>query len=156
MSDIAGIFGRELAPLDRCVQIGVAGGKVVKLSFPQSLPDDATAEYDLLNRIEAYAAGRTEDKFDDVDIGLTVPTEQRSVLDTLRTVPYGESVTVEQLTRMSPGLDPDEDDDQRTVRSALSENPAPIVLPDHRVVDAGGATPPAVASTLRSVEGIDH
>lgn len=153
MNDIAGIFGREIPALDRHVQVGVAGGKAVKLSFPASPDQEADPDYELLDRIDAYAAGRVEDGFDDVEIGLTVPTAQRSVLETLRTVPYGETVTTTQLARMTPGMDHEDDEELRTVRTALQENPLPILLPDHRVEDANGATPDGVAAQLRSVEG---
>jgi methylated-DNA-[protein]-cysteine S-methyltransferase len=39
------------------------------------------------------------------------------------------------------------------VRTALRENPIPLVIPDHRVRDAEGATPATVAETLRRHEG---
>jgi methylated-DNA-[protein]-cysteine S-methyltransferase len=49
-------------------------------------------------------------------------------------------------------LDPDDEDDAQTLRTALRANPVPIFVPDHRVEDAPGATPESVAVTLRDVE----
>jgi methylated-DNA-[protein]-cysteine S-methyltransferase len=73
------------------------------------------------------------------------------VLEALRQVPYGEDVSVERLARMAAGVDPD---DETTVRTALAENPVPLVVGDHRVRDGPSAAPPAVEQRLRSVEGL--
>jgi methylated-DNA-[protein]-cysteine S-methyltransferase len=148
----AGIYARESAHIDRCIQIGEAGERVISLSFP-SESDSDDADHPLLDRIEAYLDG-TEDKFDDVAVGLTVPTTQRSVLEQLRTIPYGESVTVADIAGMTPGLSRDEDDDLRTVRDALGANPVPLLLPDHRVRDGPSGAPSSVTQTLRAIENI--
>ena len=145
------MFARESGALGRAVQIGVASGRVISVSFPESPPDDADADHEVLDRICAYLDGAEED-FGDVEVALTVPTEQRGVLEQLRKVPYGETVTVERLARLAAGIDADEDEGRQAVRSALRENPTPILVPDHRVRDASGATPADVAERLRSVE----
>lgn len=150
--DAAGIFARESSILDRSVQIGVAGGKVISLSFPTEPDPSAASDHDVLDRIMRYLEGEVED-FGDVDIGLTVPTAHRSVLERARTIPYGEEITVEQLTRMAPDLDPEDDADRTQVRTALAENPIPLIIPDHRVRDGPSAAPPEVVDTLRDIEG---
>jgi methylated-DNA-[protein]-cysteine S-methyltransferase len=147
----AGIYAREFDFLDRYVQFGAAGEKIIQLSFPQQPDGDADSEHELLDRIQAYLDNEDED-FRDVDVGLTVPTDHRSVLEAVREIPYGDQASVEQLARMAPGLDPDDEDDAQAVRSALRANPVPIFVPDHRVEDAPGATPSDVAATLRNVE----
>lgn len=146
-----GIYARESTYLERFVQFGYAQGKVLSVSFPQQPDEDADMDHALLDRIDAYLEGETDD-FDDVDVALTVPTDHRNVLETLRTVPYGENVSVDQLARMSPNLSADDEDDQRTVREALANNPAPLLVPDHRVRDGPSAAPPAVEQKLRTVE----
>jgi len=95
-----------------------------------------------------------EDDFDDVAVALTVPTDQRAVLDAVREVPYGSQVTVERLARRVPDLDADDEDDRDRVRAALDGNPLPLVIPDHRVRDAPSAAPPKVEQRLRSLEGL--
>ena len=153
MDETAGIYARESTYLDRYVQLGIAQGRVISVSF-RSVPDEgAEDDHDLLDRIESYLQG-TEDDFTDVEIALTVPTDQRDVLQQLREVPYGDQISVEQLVRMTPGLDPDEESDHTLVREALAENPAPLLIPDHRVRDGPSAAPAPVEQKLRAVEGL--
>jgi methylated-DNA-[protein]-cysteine S-methyltransferase len=143
----AGIFARAF---DDCVvELGVASGRVVGVSFPDDVPDDAASDHPLLDRVATYLDGE-HDHFDDVPVALTVPTAQRSVLEAMRNVPYGETVSVERLTRLA-GLDPEDDEDRRTVETALRENPVPLFVPDHRV-EGPGATPDRVARLFRAVE----
>ncbi|WP_335999937.1 MGMT family protein [Halorientalis halophila] len=149
--DEAGIFAREAPYLDRHVQVGVAQGRVISVSFPRTPDGEARSDHELLDRIESYLDG-VEESFDDVLVALTVPTDQRSVLEVLREIPYGENASVGQLARLTAGLDDDNDDDLRTVREALAENPAPLLIPDHRVRDGPGATPPDIVDKLRSIE----
>ncbi|AUV81049.1 cysteine methyltransferase [Salinigranum rubrum] len=143
----AGIFARSFE--DCVVEIGVASGRVVGVSFPSEVPDDAASDHALLDRVEAYLRG-TEDHFDDVQVALTVPTAQRPVLEAVRNVPYGETISVGRLARLA-GLDPENDGDVEAVETALRENPAPLFVPDHRV-EAPGATPERVARLFRAVE----
>ena len=151
-SGTSGVFAREYEALDRAVEVGVAGGRVIAISFPETVPDDADTEHTLLDRIDEYLRGE-HDRFDDIDTGLTVPTEERRVLDALREVPYGESVSVSRLTR-TVGLDDNDADDLGDVKAALRGNPIPILLADHRVEGGPYATPRAVRATLRRVEGL--
>lgn len=154
MEDAAGIYARFSPYLDRYVQIGIAGGKVVHLSFPDDPDENAESEHEILDRIEDYLTGTVEDDFDDVQIALTVPTEQRAVLETVRKIPYGKGMSVDRITRLTSGLDAEESDDLETVRTALAENPVPLLLPDHRVRDGPSAAPPSVEQRLRSLEEI--
>ncbi len=153
MDDVAGIFAREFPAVDGHVQIGVAQGRVISVDFPTRPQDDARPDHDILDRLGAYLNGEPDD-FQDVTVALTLPTDERRVLEALREVPYGETVTVEQLVRMTAGLDDEEEADLQTVRDALRGNPAPILIGDHRVRDASGATPSAVATVCRRVEGL--
>ena len=156
MSDaVEGIYALDSVYLDCAVQVGIAGGKVISLSFPPEAAPDATTDHPVLDRIESYLEGLDEVDLSDVEVALTVPTDQRAVLETVRTVPYGEQVTVERLARMTPGLDTDDEDVLDTVvRTTLAENPIPLVIPDHRVRDGPSAAPPAIEQKLRSIEGL--
>jgi methylated-DNA-[protein]-cysteine S-methyltransferase len=153
MDDVAGIYARESPLLDRYVQLGVAQGRVISVSFPARPEGNAQSDHALLDRIDAYLEG-SEKSFTDVEVALTVPTDQRRVLETVRGIPYGTQVGVEKVAGMTAGLDPGESDDQRLVRTALAENPAPLLIPDHRVRDGPSAAPPAVEQKLRSLEGL--
>jgi methylated-DNA-[protein]-cysteine S-methyltransferase len=153
MDEVAGIYARESTYLERYVQLGIAQGRVISVSFPTTPDDNAETDHDLLDRIDSYLQG-TSDEFDDVEVALTIPTDQRSVLEQLREVPYGDQITVEQLVRMTPDLDADEEDDHTLVREALARNPAPLLIPDHRVRDGPSAAAPPVEQKLRAVEGL--
>ncbi len=145
----AGIFAREAPTLDRTVQCGVAGSRLLSVSFPAAPDASASGSHQILDRICEYLEGAT-DSFDDVTVGLTVPTDQRAVLEATRKIPYGETASCEQLRSMA-GLDEDE---TATVHTALRSNPIPIVVPDHRVSDGPSAVPSAVERRLRSLEGL--
>jgi methylated-DNA-[protein]-cysteine S-methyltransferase len=153
MEDVAGIYARESTYLDRYVQFGLAQGRVISLSFPVEPDDDAEPEHPLLDRIETYLQG-AEDDFEDVTVALTLPTPEREVLESVREVPYGEQASVDQIARMTPGLEAENDDDRARIRDALVNNPAPLLVPDHRVRDGPSAAPPAVEQKLRAVEGL--
>jgi len=151
--DDAGIYARDSELLDCWVQLGVAQGRVISLSFPSSPEADASESHDLLDRIDAYLEG-VEESFTDVTVALTVPTDRRGVLETVRGIPYGTEIGVEKVASMTAGLDPEADDDLRLIREALADNPVPLLVPDHRVRDGPSAAPAAVEAKLRSVEGL--
>jgi methylated-DNA-[protein]-cysteine S-methyltransferase len=148
--DDAGIYAREFEPLGRAVEIGVASGKVVGVSFPDAAPADAEYDHPLLDRIDDYLAGDA-DHFDDVPVALTVPTDRRRVLEAVRKLPYGETVRRSRVANLA-GLDSDDDEDLRLVEEALRENPVPLFVPDHRVEGVHGATPGAGAEPLGRLE----
>lgn len=148
----AGVFAREFERLGRAVQLGVASGRLIKVSFPAEAPADADPDHELLDRIGEYLDGAEED-FADVTVALTVPTETRRVLEACRQVPYGEEASVSQVARMA-ALDPNEPDDVARTKDALRENPVPLAVPDHRVQGGPYATPGDVRDAFRAVEGI--
>jgi len=150
MSEVAGIFARESTYLDRYVQFGEAQERIISVSFPRDAPADAGTDHPLLDRIDAYLEGASDD-FDDVTVALTVPTDQRAVLEAVRQIPYGENADCRELARMAD-LNPEEDEDLRLVRTALAENPAPLLIPDHRVRDGPSGAPAGVEQRLRSLE----
>jgi methylated-DNA-[protein]-cysteine S-methyltransferase len=81
-----------------------------------------------------------------------VPSFERLVYDTARTIPPGETLTYGEIaTRIGePGA-------AREVGQALGHNPFPLVVPCHRVHAAGGKTggfsaPGGVATKLRILQ----
>ncbi len=153
MDDSAGIYAVESGYLDRYVQVGIAQGRVLAVDFPVRIEENVEHEHELLDRIEAYLEGARDD-FDDVAVAMTMATEHRTVLEAVRQIPWGENATVEQIGRLVPGLDADDEQDQLTIREALAANPAPLIVPSHRVGDGPGGMPPAVETKLRSLEGL--
>jgi len=147
----SGVFAREFDVIDRAVEVGFAGGRVLSVSFPAQTPSDASDDHDLLDRIGEYLRGEP-DEFTEVAIGLTVPTDRRAVLEALRTIPYGEEVSVSRLARLA-ALDPNDPDNLELVTRALDGNPIPILLPDHRIQGGPYATPGGVRDRLHRVEG---
>ncbi|MFB6281662.1 MAG: MGMT family protein [Haloferacaceae archaeon] len=147
----AGVFARESEFLGRAVQVGVAAGRAISVSFPEAVPPEAGADHPLLDRLFAYLDGERTD-VTEVEVALTVPTARRRVLEAVRTVPYGRTADLAAVARMAD-LDPDDADDRETAVAALSENPVPVLVPDHRVEGVRGATPAEVAERLRDLEG---
>ena len=151
--DVAGIFAREFPTIDRHAQLGIAQGRIVSVSFPGTPEDGAESDHELLDRIGAYLEG-VEEGFTDVTVAFVVSTDRREVLETVRGIPYGTQAGIETVASMTAGLDPEDSNDRRLVREALRDNPAPLLVPDHRVRDGPSAAPASVAQTFRSVEGL--
>lgn len=147
-----GVFAREFDDIGRTVEVGFAGGRVISVSFRTETPSDADDDHELLDRIGEYLRGEP-DEFTEVALGITVPTDQRAVLEALRTLTYGEEVSVSRLARLA-ALDANDPDDIELVTRALDENPIPLLLPDHRVQGGPYATPGSVRERLRRVEGL--
>ena len=145
-----GIYAQRFDELDTIIQLGVASGQVIDVSFPDTAPDDATTDHEVFTLINDYLDGDRL-ALTDVEIALTVPTDHRQVLDALQNVSAGNTVTVSRLARLA-GIDEDSEEDQAAIQDALQANPVPLLIPDHRVHDAQGATPPDVATTLRDLE----
>ncbi|RJX44788.1 methylated-DNA--[protein]-cysteine S-methyltransferase [Halonotius aquaticus] len=145
-----GIYAQRFDDLDTVVQLGVASGQVIDVSFPETVPDDAATDHEVFTLIGDYLDGDRL-ALTDVEIALTVPTDHRQVLEALQNVSAGNTVTVSRLARLA-GMDEDSEEDAATVRDALQANPVPLLIPDHRVHDAQGATPTDVAATLRDLE----
>lgn len=136
MSDGARIEHRWSEYLDTCVQVGVAGGRVVSVSFvdePAPESDEAVEGEgsDGLEAIFAYLEGDIETTLD-VPYALTVSGVERRALERTRDLPYGTTLTYEEFAS-SVG-----EDDVEMIRDTLHKNPVPIVLPSHRVVAEGG------------------
>jgi len=138
MSDGAGIDHRWSEYLGAYVQVGVAGGRVVSVSFVNEPTEESTEERaedengsDALEAVFEYLEGETR-ATPDVPYALTVSGVERRALERTRDLPYGTTLTYEEFAS-SVG-----EDDVARVRDVLHENPVPVILPSHRVVAEDG------------------
>ncbi|MFN2369540.1 MAG: methylated-DNA--[protein]-cysteine S-methyltransferase [Candidatus Krumholzibacteriia bacterium] len=89
---------------------------------------------EVVRRLRAHLAGRA-DPFADVPVDLTDrPELARRVLQALRRVPPGRTVTYGELARRAkrPGA-------ARAVGAIMAANPLPVLVPCHRVLAADGS-----------------
>jgi methylated-DNA-[protein]-cysteine S-methyltransferase len=104
--------------------------------LPRAAPPPATRTQQapaLLELVKAYFAGQPV-AFDDVELELEWCTPfQRAVAETLRRVPYGETVTYGELA-IAAGYP----NAHRAAGTFCAANRFPLVLPCHRVVSAAG------------------
>jgi len=114
------------------VSISVRGDRVTAVRLTEERPEGAKDEHPYLARIlEHLATGRGDLR--DIPLDLEVSPFDRRVLEVMRTIPPGEVVTYGELARASgrPGA-------ARAVGGACARNPAPVLVPCHRVVPASG------------------
>jgi methylated-DNA-[protein]-cysteine S-methyltransferase len=118
--------------------IGVLGGPAGVRSVgwrlsPQSAstePDEAVGR--AIAQLGEYFAGRRRSFDVPLDLPAMAPAT-RAVLDALRTIGYGETITYAQLAvRSGTGLP------ARAIGSVMGANPVPIIIPCHRVVASDG------------------
>lgn len=139
-------------PIELWIEVEVVDGAVRRIDL---VPETAASgDHPVLDRVLAHVAGDLSDLRDiPVDLG-DLPPFQRRALSALRDVPPGETVTYGGLAERvgSPGA-------ARAVGGAVKANPAPIVVPCHRVVAAeglggysGGRGPPTKRRLLE-IEG---
>ncbi len=115
------------------VNVYMENGKITKVEFSKYPVEEVvlseTAE-NLKKDLERYFRGIKVD-FRKYDVNLSVSPFVKSVLDFVRTIPYGKVLTYGQIAKIlntSP----------RAVGMALRLNPAPIIIPCHRVVSKNG------------------
>ena len=118
--------------------IGVLGGpQGVRATGWQLSPQDASIEPDetvqrVIGQLREYFAGQRHD----FDVPLDLPPLEQStlaVLQAMRTIGYGETITYGELAvRSGTGLP------ARAIGSIMSANPVPLIIPCHRVLAADG------------------
>lgn len=148
-----GVFARYVDRISAWIQVGIAGGQLINVDILVEEPQADSAEHPMLDRLTAYLDEGSEDDFSDVSIALTGPTDHRPVYETVRTIPYGTGVDLDEIIARTAALVPEEGAES-TVLEAMGKNPVPIVVPDHRVRDAPGPLPPRIREMLRDIEGI--
>jgi methylated-DNA-[protein]-cysteine S-methyltransferase len=113
-------------------ELWLSDGVVVEIDHPR--PGRQVAQsHKLAERLAAWFAG-TRDDFLDVELDLDWCTPfQHELLDALRRVPYGETVTYGELAALAgrPGA-------ARAAGTFCARNRFAVVVPCHRVVGAGG------------------
>jgi len=142
------LAGFEVAKTDLgWVLIGFVDERIERLAFGYSsrkklldnlyewftAREEAIAPYDLMKRIQAYAAGR-RDLFADVKICTADATDfRRKVARQCRKIPYGKTMSYGELAARagSPRA-------ARAVGSCMSTNRVPLIVPCHRVVGHDG------------------
>ncbi len=110
---------------------GAAANSLAPLLTPITEPD--ARWQDLVERLQAYAAGENVN-FRDVRIDTSRSTDfQRRVLELCRKIPRGETLTYGQLAARAgrPAA-------ARAVGNCMATNRIPLVIPCHRVVAASG------------------
>lgn len=123
-------FSRELGLY---VRLEVLGDRVASVRFARDAPrKSAGSEHPYLARIlEHVRTGRGD--LGDIPLHLEVGPFEREVLEFLRTIPAGQTITygeiAERLGRPKAS---------RSVGTACARNPAVIVIPCHRVVPKSG------------------
>ncbi len=106
------------------------GEKVAKVVLGRAVPSDCV-DFKVVKLLHAYFKGERVD-FALVEVELSVSDFARRVLEEVRLIPYGTTITYGELARRlgTKGF--------RAVGRALSLNPVPVIIPCHRVVSAKG------------------
>jgi methylated-DNA-[protein]-cysteine S-methyltransferase len=104
-----------------------------ELPRPREAEVDTAEEHELADRLRSFLAGARE-TFADVELDLDWCTPfQRTVLDTMRSIPYGETATYGEVAALAGHPNA-----QRAVGSVCAANRFALVVPCHRVVAADG------------------
>jgi len=123
-------FSRELGLY---VQLEVLGSRVAAVRLTRKAPmETAGSDHPYLARIlEHIHTGRGD--LQDIPLALEVAPFEREVLEFMRTIPPGETITYGEIARRlgRPGA-------SRAVGTACARNPVVIVIPCHRVVPKSG------------------
>ncbi len=127
------VYSRFSRELGLYVRLEILGDRVAGVRLSRKAPARRTAaDHPYLARILEHV--RTgEGDLRDIPLHLEVAPFEREVLEFLRTIPPGETITYGEIaTRLGrPGA-------SRAVGSACAKNPALIVVPCHRVVPKAG------------------
>jgi methylated-DNA-[protein]-cysteine S-methyltransferase len=114
-------------------EIWLAEGRIVAIEHPVPGRDGKQSDHELARRLRAWFGGARDD-FADVELDLEWCTPfERELLDALRAVPAGETVTYGELAAAAGR--------PRAARAAgtfCAGNRFAVVVPCHRVVAAGG------------------
>ena len=118
------------------VGIGERGAvKHLRAAFPDDRVERRPREAaPFRNEIQEYFAGTRKRFTIPVDLSATTTEFHQSILNLCQKIPYGTTLTYGELADRSgsPGA-------ARAVGVAMANNPAPIVIPCHRVVASDGS-----------------
>ena len=83
--------------------------------------------WQVVQQLEEYLSGKRKNF--DLPIGILITDSQKHILDSVKTIPYGQTATYDQIAKRlgNPGL-------KKRISPALMQNPLPFIIPCHRVV----------------------
>jgi methylated-DNA-[protein]-cysteine S-methyltransferase len=114
-------------------EVWLDGETVVHHDLPTARPSRGERGHPLADRVLGWFGGARDD-FLDVELDLEGTTEfQQAVVESLRRVPWGETVTYGELAALAGRPQA-----PRAGGAFCSQNRLPLILPCHRVVAAGG------------------
>lgn len=115
---------------DGLAVVGFPAGKMRREPEPGWV-EDASVFADTVQQLDEYFAGKRTSF--DVALKPSGTAFQQQVLDALRAIPYGETVTYKDIAERigKPTA-------VRAVGAANGRNPIPIIIPCHRVVGSSG------------------
>ena len=120
--------------LELYVDLVLRGDRVTNVRLLRSAPRAAAVRSDhpLLRRVLRHLHTGRED-LTDVPVDLPLSPFERAVLEEVRRIPLGETRSYSEIARRigRPGA-------SRAVGNAVAHNPAPLVIPCHRVVPRRG------------------
>ena len=106
--------------------------KGIRESYRVNFDDDKSKMKAYTNKINTYLDGEITNL--DLDVDLSTNTLfQRKVLQTVKEIPYGHTITYGELAKRIG--DPNA---MRAVGQVLRRNPVPIAIPCHRVLNSDG------------------
>lgn len=121
-------FSRELGLY---VQLEVLGDRVRRVRLTHEAAGAETSHPYLTRILEHIRTGKGD--LSDIPLELQVGPFEREVLEFLRTLPAGTTITYGKIAR-----DLGRAQASRAVGNACARNPIPIIIPCHRVVPASG------------------
>ncbi len=119
--------------LELYVDLALRGDRVTNVRLLRSIPPAAAGRnHPLLRRVLTHLHTGRED-LSGIPVELHVSPFERKVLEEVRRIPPGETRSYGEIARRigSPGA-------SRAVGNAVAHNPAPLVIPCHRVVPQRG------------------
>jgi len=117
-------------------EVWLDGETVVHHDLPTARPSRGERGHPLTDRVLGWFAGARDD-FLDVELDLEGATEfQRAVVEALRRVPWGETVTYGELAALAGRPNA-----YRAAGTVCAGNRFPLFVPCHRVVSASGLGP---------------
>ncbi len=112
--------------LDCYIEVGKAGNKIVGINFSETKNEEENNS-NVLDDIFSYLKGEKVD-LTKHEIALTLSGKKRKALEQTRNIPYGSTITYEELAESISA-------EKEGIRETINSNPIPILLPTHRVIE---------------------